>query len=102
MIFWVGWRGVPLLLQVSKSGLRPSEKPFDKSGIRHTLMWDRLGGMATQTYLPDLPDLTDAEWELLQSLLPDAVSRRGRPRRHSLCTILDAIFYVLRCLAVKR
>jgi hypothetical protein len=75
VIFWVGWRGVPLLLQVSKSGLRPSEKPFDKSGIRHTLMWDRLGGMATQTYLTDL---TDAEWELLQSLLPDAVPRRGR------------------------
>jgi putative transposase len=49
--------------------------------------------MATQTYLTDL---TDAEWELLQSLLPDAVSRRGRPRRHSLRTILNAIFYVLR------
>jgi putative transposase len=49
--------------------------------------------MATQTYLTDL---TDAEWELLQSLLPDAVSHRGRPRRHRLRTILNAIFYVLR------
>src|SRR5258706_9101402 len=46
--------------------------------------------MATKTCL------TDAEWELLQSLLPDAVSRHGRPRRHSLRTILNAIFYVLR------
>ena len=49
--------------------------------------------MATQIYLTDL---TDAEWDLLHSLLPDAVSRRGRPRRHSLRTILNAIFYVLR------
>ena len=49
--------------------------------------------MATQTYLTDL---TDAEWELLQSLLADAVSHRGRPRRHSVRTILNAIFYVLR------
>src|SRR5258708_31329445 len=55
VIFWVGWRGVPLLLQVSKSGVRPSEKPFDKSGIKHTLLWDRLGGMATLTSPPDLP-----------------------------------------------
>jgi putative transposase len=50
--------------------------------------------MATQTYLTDL---TDAEWELLHPpLLPDAVSHRGRPRRHSVRTILNAIFYVLR------
>lgn len=41
-------------------------------------------------------DLTDAEWEELQSLLPDAASHRGRPRRHRLRTILNAIFYVLR------
>jgi len=49
--------------------------------------------MATQTYLTDL---TDADWELLQPLLSEAVSRRGRPRRHSLRTILNAICYVLR------
>ena len=49
--------------------------------------------MATQIYLTDL---TDAEWDLLHSLLPDTVSRRGRPRRHSLRTILNAIFSVLR------
>ena len=49
--------------------------------------------MATQTYLTDL---SDAEWELLQPLLSEAVSRRGRPRRHRLRTILNAIFSVLR------
>ena len=49
--------------------------------------------MPTQTYLTDF---SDAEWELLQPLLPDAVSRRGRPRRPSLRTILNAIFSVLR------
>jgi putative transposase len=40
-------------------------------------------------------DLSDAEWELVQPLLPPP-SGRGRPRRHSLRTILNAIFYVVR------
>ena len=40
-------------------------------------------------------DLTDAEWALLQPLLP-APAHTGRPRRHSLRTILNAIFYQLR------
>jgi putative transposase len=40
-------------------------------------------------------DLTDAEWECVQRYLPP-LSRRGRPRMHSLRRILDAIFYVLR------
>ena len=40
--------------------------------------------------------LDDAEWLELEPLLPLAVSRRGRPRKHSLRQILDAIFYVLR------
>ncbi|MFI5273100.1 MAG: transposase [Ktedonobacterales bacterium] len=29
-------------------------------------------------------------------MFPDAMSHRGRPRRHSLRPILNAIFYVLR------
>ena len=40
-------------------------------------------------------DLTDAEWALLQPLLPPEASR-GRPRIHARRTILNAIFYVLR------
>ncbi|MEO7000812.1 MAG: IS5 family transposase [Ktedonobacterales bacterium] len=40
--------------------------------------------------------LDDAEWLELEPLLPLALSRRGRPRKHSLRSILDAIFYVLR------
>jgi putative transposase len=41
-------------------------------------------------------DLTDAEWTLLTPLLPQPAGSRGRPRRHSLRTIVNAIFYVLR------
>lgn len=40
-------------------------------------------------------DLTDAEWECVQRYLPP-MSKRGRPRTHSLRRILDAIFYLLR------
>jgi putative transposase len=40
-------------------------------------------------------DLTDAEWEYLQRHLP-LLSSRGRPPTHSLRTIFNAIFYVLR------
>jgi putative transposase len=40
-------------------------------------------------------DLTDAEWHLLEPLLP-AEAPTGRPRRHSRRTLLNAIFYVLR------
>ena len=40
-------------------------------------------------------DLTDAEWALLEPLLPPE-SPIGRPRLHSLRTILNAIFYQLR------
>lgn len=40
-------------------------------------------------------DLSDAEWACAKRYLP-ALSARGRPRTHSLRTILDAIFYVLR------
>jgi putative transposase len=47
--------------------------------------------------LPQLyaSDLTDAEWTLLEPLLP-AESPIGRPRLHSLRTILNALFYQLR------
>jgi len=40
-------------------------------------------------------DLTDAEWERLLAHLPPA-KPRGRPRKHSIREILDAIFYVVR------
>lgn len=40
-------------------------------------------------------DLSDAEWTCAKRYLP-VLSTRGRPRTHSLRTILDAIFYVLR------
>ena len=39
--------------------------------------------------------LTDAEWALIQPLLP-AEAPTGRPRTHSLRTIVDAIFYAVR------
>ncbi len=40
-------------------------------------------------------DLTDAEWTLIEPLLP-LESPIGRPRLHSLRTILNALFYQLR------
>jgi transposase len=39
--------------------------------------------------------LTDAEWALIRPLLPPE-SRTGRPRRHNLRTLRDAIFYAVR------
>jgi transposase len=40
-------------------------------------------------------DLSDAEWAILAPLLKPA-TRRGRPRRHSVRIVIDAILYVLR------
>ncbi len=39
-------------------------------------------------------DLTNAEWDVLQELLPPEAPV-GRPRKWSLREILDGIFYVL-------
>jgi putative transposase len=44
---------------------------------------------------PYLTDLTDAEWECIEGLLPTP-ENEGRPRLHSLREILNAIFYVVR------
>jgi transposase len=41
-------------------------------------------------------DLTDAEWALIEPLLPAACGRGRRPRSWPLRAIVDAIFYVLR------
>src|SRR5215211_3861786 len=40
-------------------------------------------------------DLTDAEWEYIESYVP-APNKRGRPRIHSTREVLNAIFYVLK------
>jgi putative transposase len=48
--------------------------------------------MDTHTYLTDL---SAAKWRLLEPLLPSP-ARIGRPRRHSLRTIMHAILYLLR------
>lgn len=48
--------------------------------------------MTTHLYATDL---TNAEWELIQPLLP-AQPRTGRPRLHPWRTLLNAIFYQLR------
>jgi putative transposase len=53
-----------------------------------------LVGMASESIY--LTDLSDAEWGVVRPLLPGPHSARGRPRRHSLRTILNAIFYALR------
>src|SRR5262245_2534457 len=41
-------------------------------------------------------DLSDAEWEVVRPLVPVARSPRGRPRRHRLRPIRNAIFSALR------
>jgi transposase len=47
--------------------------------------------MRTQTYPSDL---TDAQWALIEPLLP--ASRGGRPRTTALRAVVNAIFYILR------
>lgn len=39
--------------------------------------------------------MTDEQWAIIAPLLPPP-SKMGRPRKHSLRSILDAIFYLLR------
>ena len=39
-------------------------------------------------------DMTDAQWELLEDLFPEA--KTGRPREVSIRDVVDAIFYVNR------
>lgn len=51
--------------------------------------------MDTTTTMGYLSDLSDAEWALVQPLLPPPAAR-GRPRRHSLRALLNAVFYALR------
>jgi putative transposase len=48
--------------------------------------------MDTHSYLTDL---SDAEWHVVQPLLPPE-AKTGRPRQHPLRTIVDAIVYILR------
>src|SRR3954471_16914374 len=40
-------------------------------------------------------DLTDAEWALIEALMPKPLAR-GRPREWPLREVMNAIFYVLR------
>lgn len=41
-------------------------------------------------------DVSDKQWEKLAGLLPERSGRVGRPMRHALRTVLNAIFYVVR------
>ena len=54
--------------------------------------------MTRQTYATDI---TDSEWSYLEPHLP-APKSGGRPRRHAVREILNAIFYVLRSGCVWR
>lgn len=52
-------------------------------------------GMLKRPREPYPSDLTDAEWALLQSLIPGP-AKLGRPPRYEKRAILNAIFYVVR------
>ena len=41
-------------------------------------------------------DLSDAEWQKIEPLIPKPKTKRGRKRKHPIREILDAIFYLLR------
>lgn len=41
-------------------------------------------------------DLTDAEWAIIEPLLPTKTERRGTPRKWSLREILNGLFYQVR------
>lgn len=41
-------------------------------------------------------DLSDAEWQKIEPLIPKSESKRGRKRKHSIREVLNAIFYLLR------
>ena len=58
--------------------------------------------MATQPKRKPYPsDLSDAEWEIIEPLLPRPQGK-GRPRVHPLREILNAIFYIVRSGCVWR
>jgi len=48
------------------------------------------------TRKPYPTDLSDAEWQEIEPLIPKSKTNRGRKRKHPLREILDAIFYLLR------
>jgi putative transposase len=45
---------------------------------------------------PYQTDLSDAEWQKIESCVPKPKTKRGKKRKHSLREILNAIFYLLR------
>jgi putative transposase len=52
----------------------------------------KLPGMNTTSYPSDM---TDAQWEIIQALIPPQKGR-GRPRKVDLRRVIDAIFYISR------
>jgi len=48
------------------------------------------------TRKPYPSDLSDAEWQRIEPLIPKPKTNRGRKRKHPLREILNAIFYLLR------
>ena len=48
------------------------------------------------TRKPYPSDLSDAEWQKIEPLIPKPKSNRGRKRKHSIREILNGIFYIVR------
>lgn len=49
-----------------------------------------------ETRQPYQSDVTDAQWAVIEPLLPVRLSRRGRPRTYSQRAMFNALFYVIR------
>jgi transposase len=82
--------------------MRTSENPLKRKFAELRLRdrpkrvcWVVIGYSSTRMRKSCPTDLSDAEWECIEPHLPTPRAP-GRPRRHSLREILDAIFYIVR------
>src|SRR6185369_6241374 len=76
------------------AGFRCNSKRLSKSAWKIRCGPRPPGGGIAASACATQSDLTDAEWKILEPLMPPA--KTGRPRAWSMREVLNAIFYVLR------
>ena len=80
------------ILTLSHKGLRVCLINAERDGILNS-MKDQTAASAKRK--PYDSDLTDAQWSILEPMLPPP-KRRGRPRKTDLREVVNAIIYTLR------